>query len=313
MLCSNGIPCCVVKGAAVAEHYPVPSSRVLGDIDLLVPPEDFDRACQLVSGEWEYFGENYRHKEYKKNGIALEIHRGFSTIHEMENRELFDRRIFDAIERCEGVKVGDYEVSRLPATEHGLTLIEHIDIHLENGLGLRQIVDWMMFVDRELDDQLWHRDFAPFLRQINREKLAITVTKMCQMYLGLEKDITWCDGADEDLCQRLMEYVLNQGNFGRKMPRGSNRAAVIIGTTGNPVSFFRIIQKAGCVNWKAIERFPFLRYFAWLYQIFHYIHLGLSTKHPIRMLKGAVKRSKSKTDFLGELGVSRTLDEGKRG
>ena len=44
-----GIPCATVKGASAACYYPQPGSRNMGDVDLLVPPADFDRACALLS------------------------------------------------------------------------------------------------------------------------------------------------------------------------------------------------------------------------------------------------------------------------
>lgn len=310
-VCQNlrdeGIPCAVIKGASVAVQYPKPISRPLGDVDVLVAQENFERACLLISDGAEYIGENFRHKEYKRNDVVIEIHREFSTIREQEVREKFDKRIFGAIRDAEVITAGEYDFFRLPWIEHGLTLLEHIDIHLENGLGLRQIVDWMMFVNQKLTDKAWQEEFAPFLRQINREKLAITVTRMCQMYLGLGDNITWCMDADEDLCRRLLEYILNQGNFGRKRPRGSNRAAVIVAATGNVASFFKILQRAGCQNWKATERYPFLKPFAWLYQIFRYVRYGMRAKNPTQFLKTAIKESKTKTDFLAELGVSQTV------
>lgn len=313
LLCDAGIPCAVVKGAAAARHYPKPSSRLFGDIDLLVSPANFDRACQLVSDGADYLGENPRHKEYKRNGIIVEIHQSFSTLSDSRARDLFDKRIFDAINAAESVTTESYTFFCLPKIEHGLTLLEHIDIHLENGLGLRQIIDWMMFVNQELTDDVWQAEFAPFLRQLNREKLAVTVTRMCQMYLGLRTDgITWCANADEALCHELLEFILHQGNFGRKNPHGSNRAAAVIGVSKNPISLFRVLQETGCKNWELLDRYPFLKPFAWLHQIIRYIRKGLCTEHPFQFLKNAIKKSKSQSRFLDSLGVTQIAENSKK-
>lgn len=312
MLRNANIHFAVVKGASAASHYTNPQRRTFGDIDILVLPESFDTACSLVSDGAEYIGENSRHKEYKRNGIVVEIHQAFSTFRDTSKKEIFDQRIFNSILSAETVSVENFTFPRLPVAEHGLTLLEHIDYHLEDGLGLRQIIDWMMFVDREMTDELWYNDFAPFLQKIDREKLAKTLTRMCQMYLGLRTDIAWCEDADEDLCQELIEYVLNQGNFGRKNQEGSNRAVAIIGSSGNLFSLLRILQSLGCENWEILERFPFLRCFAWLHQIFRYIRKGLDTKHPLRFLKSAIRRSKSQSDFFERLGVTRLADKGKK-
>lgn len=311
LLFDAGIPCAVVKGAAAASYYPQPGNRRMGDIDLLVNPADFDRACCLVSEGADYLGENFRHKEYKRNNVVVEVHRAFSTFRDPEKRDLFDQRVFGAIDASEAVSTDNYTFFRLPKIENGLTLLEHIDIHLENGLGLRQIIDWMMFVDKELTDEVWHTEFAPFLQQLERETLAITVTRMCQMHLGLRTDITWCSGADESLCHELMEYIFYQGNFGRKNQSGSNRAASVISASGNLFSFFRILQHRGCQNWKALSRYPYLKPFAWLYQLIRYILHGLRAEHPILFLRNAINRSKSQANFLEALGVSRMAEEGQ--
>lgn len=42
------IPVAVLKGAAAAANYPQPKSRSMGDIDLIVPPDHFDRAFALL-------------------------------------------------------------------------------------------------------------------------------------------------------------------------------------------------------------------------------------------------------------------------
>lgn len=313
LLSAAGIPCAVVKGAAAAIFYPQPGNRLMGDIDLLVNPADFDRACHLISEGADFLGENFRHREYKRNSVVVEIHRSFSTLRDPIKRECFDRRIFGAIGTAESVSLDGCAFLPLPELENGLTLLEHINIHLENGLGLRQIIDWMMFVDKALPDRVWHSELAPFLRSMGLETLAVTVTRMCQMYLGLRTDISWCAGAEEALCHELMEYVFHQGNFGRKNQRGSNSAASVIGAAGTPFSFLRILQRRGCRNWKALTRYPFLKPFAWLYQLIRYIRSGLRTEHPVLFLKNAIKRSKSQSVFLEALGVSRMAQEGEPG
>ena len=42
-----------------------------------------------------------------------------------------------------------------PPLENGLVLLGHINQHLEEGLGLRQILDWALYVDKALDDDAW--------------------------------------------------------------------------------------------------------------------------------------------------------------
>ena len=305
-----GIPCAVVKGSAAAVLYPQPANRLIGDIDLLVKPEDYEQACQLVAQDGEFLGENPRHAEYRVSDVVVELHRSFSTLPDREQRKRSDQMIFAGLDALEKDMLEEHRFTRLSHLVHGIILLEHISLHLEEGIGMRQILDWMMLADKLLDDGLWNNKFGPMVRQLGLETLAVTVTRMCQMYLGLRTDIRWCAGADETLCQELMEYVLDQGNFGRKLQKGSNRAVTVLGA-GNLRSLFGMLQHHGCNNWKAAKRFPILKPFAWLYQLGRYIVQGLRTKHPIQFLKTAAKRTKSKGEFLKSLGVRRISEEYK--
>lgn len=311
-LSDEGIACVVVKGAAAALYYPQPNGRLIGDIDLLVKPEDFEKACQIVAQGADFLCQNERHTEYRRDGITVEVHRSFSTLPDPRKKELSDRRIFGAIDAAEILSLEDYSFPGLPPVEHGLVLLEHISIHLEEGLGLRQILDWMVFADKVLDHRFWQDEFAPLLWEVGLETLAITVTRMCQMYLGLRTDITWCLGADETLCRQLMEHVLKQGNFGRKLQDGANRAVSVLGSLKDLGAFFGILQARGCDNWKALERFPILKPFAWLYQLIRYIVRGLGTKDPIGFLRDVTERAKTQDDFLEALGVRRMAEEMKK-
>ena len=76
---SEGIPCAVIKGSSAACYYPQPENRIMGDIDLLIAPGHFDRACQLISSDSEFLEENNRHRKFKYHGFSVELHRAFAT------------------------------------------------------------------------------------------------------------------------------------------------------------------------------------------------------------------------------------------
>ena len=93
--------------------------------------------------------------------------------------------------------------------------------------------------------------------------LAKTVTRMCQLYLGLEKSITWCSDVQEHLCTDLMDFILEQGNFGCK--RQDDKAAKVLTKYRTPLAFLRGMQDRGLYSWPAVQRYPFLKHFAWIY------------------------------------------------
>lgn len=304
-----GIPFVVMKGAAAAQYYPQPDRRTMGDVDLIVRPEDFDRTAEVMSqnGYEHLVHEGYdRHWEYKKNGILFELHRYFADMADPEVGKWLDQRIYDGIPHANPVTLDRFTVPTLPTVDNGLVLLTHINHHLEGGLGLRQIVDWMLFVDKCLDDDLWAKEFESLAEHLGFRTLAITVTRMCQLCLGLREDITWCAEADENLCHELMGFILHRGNFGRKTDN-EGATTSILATFSKLSNIPKLLQKHGCINWKALKKYPFLEPFAWLYQLCRYIKKGLSRKHPFRTLWNDIKASGKQETLLDRLGVTKRM------
>lgn len=305
LLQEAGIPCTVLKGAAADYAYPRNVHRTMGDIDLIVKPQDFDRAYDLLIQGGEYVGKDSRHIEIRRNGILLELHQIFSTSNDPKKRALLDGWIMNAIDTAETITLEGYTFPMLPRPVHGLVLLEHINQHMESGLGLRQIIDWMMFAHCELTDTIWEEEYALRIKQLGLETLAITVTRMCQRYLGLRSDLTFCHSADDSLCRELMAHILQQGNFGRKQPHGQNQILQILSAIKKGPAFFQVLQHNGCQKWEALKKYPFLKPFAWLYLLCRCVYKGFHIKHPIRQLYITLKNEHRQDLLLDQLGVSR--------
>ena len=243
-----GIPVAVLKGAAAAANYPQPNSRSMGDIDLIVPPDHFDRAFSLMERlGWDNDIEleiNPRHAGFKKAGCPeIELHRYFSTCTNKQQAHFLDQAIYDAIPRAEWTDVAGFSVPVLPPLENGLVLLAHVNQHLGSGLGLRQILDWQMFVDAHLTDELWERGFQHAAQQIGMEKLAVTTTWLCRTYLGLQTSATWFGEADAQLASDLLLYIMQRGNMGRKMERGARATRTVLHNLRSPAALVRYLYE----------------------------------------------------------------------
>ena len=153
----NDIPMVILKGTAAAIYYPNPSQRSMGDIDYLVPPEHFSRAKELLiqNGYTVEDDPRYpRHIHVYKDDISFELHRYFSY----EGLDL-ERYVNNGIQQIELRSIYGKEFPMLPTLANGLVLLGHVVQHLKSGLGLRQVVDWMLYVDRELSDVFWNQAF----------------------------------------------------------------------------------------------------------------------------------------------------------
>ena len=187
---------------------------------------------------------------------------------------------------------------------NSLTLLAHISKHLESGLGFRQIIDWVMCVDKKLHDSAWP-DFSEKTEQLGLTKLAKVSARLGQLYLGLsEQDITWCRDADESLREEFLNYIFECGNFGEKL--GDNNIVMSVFSKGKSAkSFFTGLQRSGEVTWQSYKKHPILKPFAWVYQSYRLVSRGLK-KVTFRDVRKDYRASKRRNKLMEKLEATQT-------
>lgn len=286
------VPYVILKGTSASQYYPYPEYRALGDIDIITRREDFAQAYRELQDDGYILAKELdREVGFVKNGVMIELHHYFASLNNPEKAKFLDDLIID--------NINDTHV--LPDEINGLVLLEHIDQHLENGLGLRQIIDWMMFVNKCLPDDKW-QSFKAFAQKIGLETLAVVTTKMCEMYLGLPHR-GWCSKADERLCVQLMNYIKACGNFGASRSESISIGDNVFYLSYNPKSFFSLLQTRGLENWKAAHNHTVLRPFAWIYQAFRYAIKGIKRKDAHKNIKKEYLSAKERNMLFRKLGV----------
>ena len=305
----HGIPMAILKGTAAAMYYPDPTARAMGDIDFLVSEADFQSAYHLMKDHGYQLMYEEDHVDYHitlgKDGFIFEIHRQPAGMLDGPEGDYLMELIQDGLQKAEEVDVDSYRIPVLPGLQNGLVLLLHIVKHLKSGLGLRQIIDWMMYVNQELHDENWYGSMQPVLRKVELETLAKSVTKMCQLYLGLgEAEITWCSDISDEVCGELMGYIMQQGNFGRKV-MSDDKGVKIVGEIHNPVQFFRLLQERGQKQWELVKKQPALKHVAWFYMLCRYIRKSLQRKAPMKTLLSDVKAGNDRRNLFDQLGIYR--------
>lgn len=300
LLRDNGIPMVILKGTAAAIYYPNSSQRSMGDIDFLVPSEHFEQAKELLEQNGYTIKDDPRvprHIHVDKEGIIYELHRFFSY----EGIDL-ERFVNDGFRNIEYRSICGIDLPMLPKLANGLVLLGHVAQHLKSGVGLRQVIDWMMYVSRELNDSFWNDSFCIAAREVGLDTVAIVITRMCQVYLGLSEEIQWCKEADIDLCSELMDSLLSSGNFDRKRGRGAAVETVrsLIARKG----LFRHLQTAGEYNWEAYHKHKWLKPLAWIYQIGRYAKQGFHAKRGAH-LREDLARGKRRSKMINQLKIGK--------
>lgn len=299
-LANNNIPVVVLKGTSVSQYYPIPEYRTMGDIDLLVKHEDFERAkdailsCGYIIGDPDHSVD--RHVSLEKGDIEVELHWRFASENVIRNPEEFDEILLSDIASGRTV---------LSDPVNGLVLLEHIAQHMNNGIGLRQIIDWMMYVHQYLNDDNWEQRFRMLAEKVGLEKLAVNVTRMCQIFLGLTEDgITWCQNADEGTCNNLMDYIISCGNFGNSRSRWSSGEITKIPMPNHPVQLLRYLKKRGEVNMEISRKNRALKPFAGLAQMMKYIKMLIQLRFKGITVKKLHDERLQRKDLFRRLGIT---------
>lgn len=299
----HSIPLSILKGCAVAIYYSNPSYRTMGDVDFLVPEERFEQAYQLMLDNGYILAADednvVYHYTLAKNGITFEIHRWPAG---MTEGDTYLYNLFqDGGKNAEKVLLDDFLIPVLPSLQNGLVLMLHIVKHLRSGLGLRQIIDWMMYVDKQLGNEKWE-EYSSVYEKAGLSSLVVTVTKMCQIYLGLREDITWCQDADEKLCEELMEYVLMKGNFGHKENIDEVRVVNALARTSGIVGRLKDLQKNGCRNWETLKKYPILKPLAWAHELWRYAAYMVKNSEERKQLRENIRVSEKRKRMFAKLG-----------
>ena len=301
MLFDNAkIPFVVIKGASAAVYYPRPSSRTMGDVDVLVGDGKFDAAFELLKENGYEFLTDYedgRDYSFKKGGVIFELHKKYSD--KQNDIEIY---LADGIKNAVTLELYGKTFPSLPKAENGLVLLDHIRHHLFGGLGIRQIIDFMLFVNSIPDENEFERDFLPLFERANLGTLAKVITKMCKKHFGLPVSAAWCEDADDATCDELLGRVFSSGNFGRKDPYEYSPVESLTMEI-KKFGFFRALQNAGVENCAAFKKHKILRPFAWIYQLFRYLFRGVAALFRGKLRAKDVKSGSEKSDFYKRLGI----------
>lgn len=301
ILQANEIKFVILKGTSASQYYKFPELRMMGDIDLMPIRKQFDKTCEILQNAGYTkmaYNPPYKCMVLHKDNISVEVHRYFAKMNDPQKAELLDSMI---LENITGESV------YLPDAINGLVLLQHIDHHLENGVGLRQIIDWYMFVKSFLSDEVWDNSFSSLVNNLGLEKLAKILTRLCQIYLGLDIQINWCTSADCRLCENLMNYILESGNFGNKNKRQEKAIQKAFFDIRHPVLFFQQLQKHGNAHIKQDQITSWPSAFAWCYQLIHSIRQTIVNHISLVSIMQQAFKARKKKMLLDKLEVKQEI------
>lgn len=311
LLDEMGVEAVVIKGAIDAIYYNYPNKRSMGDIDLLISPDNWEKTITLLSQNGYQIMNNLddvhqveRHVEFCKNDVEVELHRRLSRIRGAKEPEMLESYFRLGLSERKKYSLCNNTFYGMPDLENGLSILYHIYLHFYSGIGLRQIIDWMFFVDKFLTDEVWNNCFEKILIEAKLDIFATTITRMCQKYLGLSSKIEWCHAANDETCDVTLDFIMRNGNFGSSAKFVLSGEQVKI--SKNPFKLLKHLQSSGMdslIKKYGAKKANFLKPFAWVIQLFRYLYKLSSKKISVKNLKTAYTLGQENIQLFNNLGL----------
>ena len=189
--------CLFFKGMSVANLYPHPPLRSMGDIDVLVDANNLDNVDQLlISNHYLSTQKNKDEWTYTGNQICVEVHTSLMH-HDQKNYRYFENpwAHVDGEER-------DWEY-------WFLYLLSHLRAHLvAGGVGIRQFYDLAVVIKR---NNLDYQRISAETKKMGIDLFADRVYALLSKWFGIDLPIT---NIDDLFVEKATDEIITNGIFG---------------------------------------------------------------------------------------------------
>ena len=209
----NGIHSFEVKGMRVAEFYPIPALRTMGDSDIVVHKEQMEKANDLLLMKGFSNTYNFINKEsgYSYHGINIEIHYQlvYDEVVSIAKQKAFFNDCWDYVRNGE-----------LDHSFHFLFLIVHLRKHMMNdGAGFRQFLDIATVAKNDpLLDWGW---IAEKLEYLDLLQFAKTCFGLIECWFGIQAPMEY-PKVDQMFLDKASRRIAENGVFGFNDKSNSN-------------------------------------------------------------------------------------------
>lgn len=198
-----GISYMPVKGTLLKALYPSPEMRTMGDADILIRMEEYDRICKIMESlgcRFEYESD-HEYSWATSTGIQIELHKRLIPTY---NRDYY-AYYGDGWEKARPSADSQYRFEMSPEDTF-IFLFTHFAKHYrDQGAGLKYVVDFYVFRNANP-----HMD----LSYIKKELVKLHLFEFYENILYL-LEVWFHDAPSTDLSDYLTEKIFSDGTFGR--------------------------------------------------------------------------------------------------
>jgi len=205
-----GIGHCVLKGSSLARLYPMPELRISGDVDILINPDDEKQVMEFL--EKRNFIVRER-EENAQNFTAKHPKAGLFEIHVKLFDGEFDKYVLKGQFKVkepfsEMINPDGTTLNVLGKTDGLYFAASHMIKHfVKDGLGLRQISDWLLYVEK-YGDEVDMESFNAVIKELEFEKFINAIYTIGNKYFKMNFDY------EDENPEGILSDMDDGGSFG---------------------------------------------------------------------------------------------------
>ena len=207
----------LMKGQANGLLYPNPFHRSPGDIDCYLF-ENYQLGNEIAKNAGAVVDEGwYKHSQISYKGELFENHLYFVHTREGKRSKRLQIELEQMLHVTDWRTFPESEVLLPPVQWNAMFLTYHACAHfLSEGLRLKQILDWAMFLKKEQNNVDW-KSFYQYCDRYHFRRFTDALTAICVEYLGViieNTDITTESPYKEKILKSTLyddDYIYNAG------------------------------------------------------------------------------------------------------
>lgn len=255
----NNIAYLPLKGCVIRALYPKPELRTMGDADILIRQEQYDRICPLMESLGYTWARDDEHVScWKSDSLSVELHRFIVSASDEDYYSYYDTGWKFA--QCTYGSRYDYTPE-----DTFIFLFVHFAKHFRlSGIGCRQVVDFYIFLksNPELDMTYIFKE----LEKLHLKTFAENILRLLDV---------WFDNKETDpMTDFITGYIFSGGNWGsvenayilqevkkRKIGRKTvgGQFGILLRIIFPPLSKIR-------AKYPCLDKYPFLLPLCWVWR-----------------------------------------------
>lgn len=188
-----------LKGALLKKMYPKPEMRTMGDADILIKTEQYEKIKQVVEAlGYEEITESDHEFIWNKTGLHLELHKRLIPSYNKDYYSYFGDG-WNLAKLCDKTRYS------MTAEDQMIYIFTHFAKHYRDaGIGIKHLVDiWVYrFANKNLDENYIIAELKKLQLDVFYKNILDTV------------DVWFNDGVSSEITDLITEVIFDSGVYG---------------------------------------------------------------------------------------------------